>query len=377
MQALTAQGVRSLASTHRPPCLSLYLPTHSGRVPDDQAKLEGLARRARKLLHEKASKAEIDALLAPLDALRSPEAWNQQLAGLAVFLSSDFHTHFRLPVEVPELLVVADSFHLRPLLRYVEANQQYFVLLLSQNHVGFLRGSAEGLVSVPIEGFPHSMTEALGKEDRERSVNYHFGGKGGSNPIYGGGGKADSSRDEDLARFCRSIDQSLWSVLRDEKAPLLVAAPVREAALFRSLTRYPHVAGEFLGADLGKATVPEIHARAWPVVQKLVAGHEGELLERYNRLVSSARSIDEVRGIAKFAFQGRVRDLLLERGANLWGRLDRDTGDVALFGARQDERQEDVLDDIAEAVILRGGDVWSLDKSRMPTKSPIAATLRW
>jgi hypothetical protein len=156
-----------------------------------------------------------------------------------------------------------------------------------------------------------------------------------------------------------------------------VAAPVREAALFRSLTRYPHVAGEFLGADLGKATVPEIHARAWPVVQKLVAGHEGELLERYNRLVSSARSIDEVRGIAKFAFQGRVRDLLLERGANLWGRLDRDTGDVALFGARQDERQEDVLDDIAEAVILRGGDVWSLDKSRMPTKSPIAATLRW
>jgi hypothetical protein len=57
--------------------------------------------------------------------------------------------------------------------------------------------------------------------------------------------------------------------------------------------------------------------------------------------------------------------------------MDPKTGDVALFGARRNEQQEDVLDDIAEAVLLRGGDVWSLEEGRMPTKSPVAATLRW
>jgi hypothetical protein len=136
------------------------------------------------------------------------------------------------------------------------------------------------------------------------------------------------------------------------------------------------VAAEVLGADLGRATLPEIHARAWPLVQEVVREHEAEVLERYDRLVSRARALDELRAIAKFAIGGRVRDLLLERGKSLWGRLDRETGDIAVHGERSDEREEDVLDDIAEAVILRGGDVWSLEKQKMPTKSPVAATLR-
>jgi hypothetical protein len=377
MQPLTAENIRSLASSHLPPCVSLYLPTHGGRLAEDRSKLEGLVRRARQLVRERVSRADLDALFAPLEPLLTSPTWAGELEGLAVFLSPGFHARYRLPVAVPELLVVADSFHIRPLLGYVEANQHFFVLLLSQGHVGFLEGNAEGLVAVVPAGLPRSLEEALGQEQREPSLTYHFGARGGRHPIYGGGGKADSSRDEDLARFCRAVDQALWSVLRDEKAPLILAAPEREAALFRSITRYAHVAHEILGADLGRSTIPEIHRRTWPVVQKLVAERESEVLERYDRSVSGARALDELRAIAKFAIGGRVRDLLLRRDANLWGRLDRETGDVALHGPRADEREEDVLDDIADAVILRGGEVWSLEEGRMPTRSPVAATLRW
>lgn len=377
MQALTAESVRSLASSRPPPCISFYLPTHGGRVAEDRSKLEGLVRRARQLLRERSWKGDPAVLLAPVESLAGSEAWAAELEGLAVFLSPGFHSRYRLPVAVPELLVVADSFHIRPLLGYVESNQHFFVLLLSQGHVGFLKGSAEGLVSAAPQGLPLSLEDALGQEEREKSLSYHFGARGGRHPIYGGGGKSDSSRDEDLARFCRAVDQSLWSVLRDERAPLILAAPEREAALFRSITRYAHVAREVLGSDLGRSTIPEIHRRAWPVVQGIVAERESEVLERYDRSVSGARALDEVRAIAKFAIVGRVRDLILQRDANLWGRLDRETGDVALHGPRANEAEEDVLDDIAEAVILRGGDVWSLEEERMPTKSPVAATLRW
>jgi hypothetical protein len=377
MQTVNLEGLRSLASNHQPPCVSLYLPTHQGHVPDDRSRLLGQIRRARDLLRERVSAQEADAILAPLEGSANPRAFEDQLAGLAVFLSSGFQVQHRLPVEVPELLVVGDSFHIRPLLRYLESNRHFFVLLLNQNHVGFFKGTADGLVPVPIEGLPHTMTEALGEEDRERSVHYHFGARGGNNPIYGGGGKADSSRDEDRARFCRAVDQALWSVLRDEKAPVIVAAPGREVALFRSLTRYPHVVADVLGGDLGKANMAEIHARSWPIAQRVAMERQNEILERYGRFVSSARALDEVRAIAQFAIQGRVRDLLLARDVNLWGRLDHRTGEVALFGPRGDERAEDVLDDIAEAVLLRGGDVWSIEEGRMPTKSPVAAILRW
>jgi hypothetical protein len=37
------------------------------------------------------------------------------MGGLALFRSSDLLTHYRLPMRCPELAVVADSFHVRPL----------------------------------------------------------------------------------------------------------------------------------------------------------------------------------------------------------------------------------------------------------------------
>lgn len=377
MHALTIEGIRTLAAEHMAPCVSMYLPAHAGQSREDRAKLEGFVRRARQALESKLSRAEIDAVLAPVVPLLKPEAWGEHVDGLALFVARGFHAQYRLPMDVQELLVVADSFHIRPLLRFARSNQQYFVLLLAQGHVGFLRGSAEGLVPVGSSGVPSSLSDALGKEDRERAVTYHFGARGGKNPIFGGGDKSNSSREEDLARFFRSVDQAIWSALRDESSPLVLVTSDREAALFRSLTRYGHVAPGNLSNELGRATPSQIHAAAWPVVQSLMTPKEDSVLERYDRLVSAARALDDVRAIGKLALEGRVRDLILDRDAHLWGRFDRSTGETALYGERTGEDVEDVLDDIAAAVVLRGGDVWSIDNSRMPTKSSVAATLRW
>ncbi len=375
-QALTVEGVRSLASNHERPCLSFYLPTHGGTRPEDRAKLEGLVRRAKDVLREKLRPAEVDEMLAPLQELDSDSGWQEQRQGLAVFLASGFHAVYRLPMDVPELFVASGSFHIRPLLRFVESNRHYFVLLLGKEHVALFKGSAEGVVPSPIGGLPRSLEDALGTEDRGRSLTYHFGARGGK-PIFGGGDKNDTSRDEDEARFCRAVDEKVWSALREERAPLVLAASERDSALFRSLTRYRHVARETLGPDLIRAPTAEIHARAWPIVEAIGRASTEEVVDRYDRLFSRGRSLDEVRAIAKFALEGRVSDLLLDRERNLWGRLDRKTGEVALFGERGNDRDEDVLDDVAEAVLLRGGHVWSVEASRMPTKSPVAAVLRW
>ena len=374
--ALTLESVRGLASSHRPPCLSFYLPTHGGMREEDRARLEGLVRRAREILKKSLRPAEIEEVLGPLEELGKPETWREQQQGLAVFVAQSFHAAYRLPAEMPELFVAAESFHIRPLLRFVESNRHYFVLLLGKEHVGLFKGSAEGLVRVPVEGLPRSLEDALGSEDRERSLTYHFGARGGK-PIFGGGGKNDTSRDEDDARFCRAVDERVWSVLREERAPLVLAASEREAALFRSLTRYRHVARETLGPDLIRATSAQIHEHAWPIVQAIGLASTDEVIDRYDRLFSRGRSLDEVRAIAKFALEGRVADLLLDRARNLWGRLDRATGDVALYGERRSDGDEDVLDDIAEAVLLRGGHVWSVEAAQMPTASPVAAVLRW
>ena len=52
-----------------------------------------------------------------------------------------------------------------------------------------------------------------------------------------------------------------------------------------------------------------------------------------------------------------MRRLLIARGRTVKGRLDPVTGAIAKREAREDAFGDDVLDELAEAVLVRGGDV--------------------
>ena len=156
MQALTLELVRSLASTHAAPCLSVYSPFRGGRRPDDAQQREGLLRRAREALGERCSPKQRDALLAGLTSLSDSAAQTEGARATATFVAPGFQAGYALPMEVPELVVAAESFHIRPLLGHLQANRHYFVLLLAQGHVGFFKGSAEGLIPVAGAAVPCS-----------------------------------------------------------------------------------------------------------------------------------------------------------------------------------------------------------------------------
>lgn len=119
----------------------------------------------------------------------------------------------------------------------------------------------------------------------------------------------------------------------------------------------PSTAKAELYGRFPRATISRLHANAWPIVQRIVGEREQEILERYDRLVSRASALSEIRAIAKFAVQGRVRDPLLDRDASVGGRLDKATGDVSLHEGARADGAGDVLDDVEEAVLLRGGEV--------------------
>lgn len=374
---MNVEELRSLIGPHAPPCISLFLPTHPHGAPDDRQHYEGLVRRVRAQLAPQMTSREIDAVVAPLERLYRPQEGRNGGGGLAVFRSKDHEAHYRLPMTLEERLVVADSFHVRPMLEFLQANQRYFLLVLSQGRVSFLSGSMAGLVPVDLRSMPRSLTDALGVEDHERIVAPHSSASHGTAAIFSGRGRDDGSRDEDLARFFRIVDQELMKVLRDEDVPLVVAAPDRQFAIYAGVSRYPHLLADGLHGNFVDTSGKELHERAWPMVKKHVAEREERVLQHYTEGIARQRCTDEISFLARAAVQGRVRELLLARGTTLWGRLDRQTGALDMTLERRDQHDEDVLDDLAEAVILRGGAVYSFSADRMPTKSPVAATLRW
>jgi len=378
MRVLTIDDLRTLIAHDAAPCVSIYLPTRRGGGPGDKQHYAGLVRRARELLATSYSPAEAEAVCAPLDALIDDALWSHSLDGLAVFCSKDFSVYYRLPLVLAELCVVADSFHIRPLLRYLQSNERYFLLNLSQGRTSFFKGSAYGLGPVDLASMPRSLTEAVGIQGHERVLNFHTGSSGrGRAPIYQGSGHEDSAREEELQQFLRRVDKALWEVLRDETAPMIVASTPKITAAFQAISRYPHLLPEHVAGNFANAKMEDLHTRAWPLVQAHAEGRLRDATERYGNSISRNRALDDVSAIARFAVQGRVRDLLVDRDAHLWGRMDRATGAIELHATQMGAHDDDVLDDIAEAVLLRGGEILTLERDRMPSAAPVAATLRW
>jgi len=377
----TRQELQPLLAPHPAPCVSLFLPTHS-RPPDaeqDPVRFKNLLGTATGLLHTEYASKDTNALLEPLQALLDGDFWRQQTDGLAVFRSLDLMLHYRIPLSLPELAVVADTFHLKPLIKFLQANRRFFVLALSQNSVALYEGTPYALGRVDLPTLPASLIEELGVEQRESFLNLHASRAGRAAPMFHGHGVPPTENEKaELARFFQAIDNVLWEgLLREERAPLMLAGVGYYHPIYRTISRYQFLAAQSVEGNFERATPEEIHAKAWPLASELFREQENTLLNEYARLVGSGQAMNDLHAIAQATVQGRVRHLLVAESAQLWGRLDRADGSVVQHSAQQDTRDDDIFDDLAECVLTRSGEVLLLPADRMPSASPLAAILRW
>ena len=94
---------------------------------------------------------EIRVLLEPFESLANDkEFWNRSLDGLAVFGAPGFFHAFGLQRTVPELAVVADSFHTKPLWRFLQSAGRYQVLALSLGRIRLFEGNRYALDEIDL-----------------------------------------------------------------------------------------------------------------------------------------------------------------------------------------------------------------------------------
>jgi hypothetical protein len=296
--------------------------------------------------------------------------------GLAVFRSHDVAMFYRIPQPLRELVVVADTFHVKPLIAFLQSNRHYFVLCLSQNSVRFYQGGVVALGPVDVPGLPASRTEALGTGRAQPFLNVHSSGRAGTPSTFHGHGGSGDQKSEDLLRFCRAIDQALWEVLRDEQAPLVLAGVGSYHSIYRQISRYRHVVDEAVEGNFDTVSLEDLHAKAWPVAREALRAGEDEALGEFGRLAGRGLVMGELHAVARAAVHGRIRTLLVAEDTHVWGRVHED-GTVVEHPSQQDVHDDDVLDDLVEAVMIRGGNALVIPVARMPTDSPVAAIMRW
>jgi hypothetical protein len=382
MHSLDADYAAGLLDAHEAPCLSLYQPTHRHRPENqqDSIRFKNLLKLMEASLRQMYPAREAHPHLAPFRTLAGDGSfWNHTLDGLAVLGAPGFFRAYRLQRAVPELAVVAESFHLKPLLRVLQSSDRYQVLGLSRSHIRLYAGNRDVLDEVePDPRVPRTLGEALGEELTEPHHTVASYGTGARGPaMHHGHGSRKEEIDVDTERFFRAVDRAvLERHSRPSGLPLILAALSEHHALFRRVSRNPFLTSD--GIDVHPDTLPPeaLRARAWRVIEPRYLGRLGALVEEFASAKPRGLAGDDLAQVAEAAVAGRIATLLVAADCQLPGRLDGATGRIARDDLGRPE-VDDLLDDLAELTLKRGGGVVVVPGERMPTATGLAAIYRF
>ena len=164
----TVESLVELASVNQQPCLSLYQPTHRHHPENQQdpIRFHNLVKELEASLRQEYPDVDVQLLLEPFEALaHDHDFWDHTLDGLAVLGGPSLFRVFQLQRPLAELAVVADSFHTKPLRRFLQSAGRYHILGLSLRNIRLFEGDRNVLDEIdPGPGVPRTITEALGDE---------------------------------------------------------------------------------------------------------------------------------------------------------------------------------------------------------------------
>ena len=384
METLARELIQELLSVNQKPCLSLYMTTHRNHPENlqDIIRFKNLVKLLEESLLEQYSTIQVEKFLEPYMTLgNNHEFWNHTLDGLAVLGTTELFKVIKLPIAVEELVVVANSFHTKPLRQYLQSVDRYHVLGLSLHEIRLFEGNRHSLVEIdlPLE-IPKTITEALGDELTEKhSTVASYGGVGGesSNKHHGHGGKNDEV-DKDAERFFRVIANTIYdNYSKPTGLPLILAALPEHHSLFQKVNKNPLLLANSIAVNPESISTDKLIKLAWEIMEPDYLLKLKSLVNKFEEAKANKSGSDNIKEVVKAAEAGRVDTILIEADRVIAERLrNKNTGTFKQADSTQ-PKLNDLLDDIGELVTKMGGKVMFIPPEKMPAKTGIAALYRY
>jgi hypothetical protein len=363
------------------PCISLYQPTY--RYSPDNKKdpivFKNSVRKIGHSLEQKYHKNEIDSIMKPFYQIgEDKNFWNNTMDGLAILANPRKCVVYRLQRPVKEFAVVADSFHIKPLIRAFQSMDKYQLLGLSRNEFSLYQGNRYGYQEIELKhGTPRTMTEVLGEE---RTEAYHAhglsGDTGGTGMYYGHGGKK-AEIDKDTEKFFRYVDRFiLENYSKPSQLPIILVSLKEYHALFKQVSHNPYLLEQGIDASYESLETEQLTEKALKIIEPIYIEKINNLADSFKTAKANSLGSDDLSQVIKSALENRVRMVLIQENKIISGKIDYNTGKVDL-GYIINPDCDDILDDLAELVLKNRGDVMILPEEKMPSDTGVAGIYRY
>lgn len=366
-------------------CLSVFMPTYKtgADVMQNPIRLRNLLREAKEQLVTTGMRSpEAVSLLTPVQELLDDSFfWRTQSDGLVIFLSPELFRYYRLPYQFKEMVVVSHRFHVKPLLPILSNDGRFYILAISQKQVRLLQCTRYGLKEIALNGIvPASLDEFMKYENMDRELQYHqhasMPGLGAESMVAHGREVSEETK-ANILRFFQHVDRGLRrDILRDEVAPLLLAAVDYLFPIYRQANAYRYLVDGGITGNPDNLTAGALHSQSWSVIEPYFTRARVKALARYVQFAGTERATNDIKQIVMAASRGRVELLFVASGVEQWGAFDPATGAVELHGTAQ-PYDEDLLDLASASTIVNRGDVFTVEPAKVPGGPPLAALFRY
>lgn len=363
------------------PFISLYQPSHR-HLPDknkDPIVFKNLMQEIERALKLKYKKSDTHSILKPFCEIKDDRGfWNKSLDGLAILANPQKCVVYRLPREVKELAVVADSLHIKPLIRFFQSADKYQLLGLSRSEFTLYEGNRYGFEKIEIDPkTPRTITEVLGEELTEPHLTHGpAGGSRGSSVFHGYGGKKDEI-DKDMEKYFRYVDRFvLENYSKVSNLPLILVSLAEHHAVFKRISRNPYLMEEGIKDSYDSFNLEQLRENVWKIIEPLYLKKTKVLVDSFGEAWAGSLGSNDLAQVARAALEGRVETLLVEANRIIPGKINIDTGRLEV-GETKALDVGDILNDLAGLVYKHRGEVVVLPAERMPTDTGIAAIYRY
>lgn len=363
------------------PLISLYQPTHRS-FPDnkqDPIVFKNLLRVIENSLKQITNDDFIDSIMKPFYELKEDKTfWNTTADGIAVLASKSKCIVYNLHNPVKELAIVANSFHIKPLIKAFQSTENYQLLGLSRENFTLYQGNRNGFEEIVInQDTPRTMKDVLGDQLSDSNLSHgSYAGAGGPT-MYHGHVDVKLEINKDTEKYFRYVDSFVFeNYSKTSKLPLILVSLTEYHPEFKRLSHNPYLLEEGINKSIESLDLNEIQEKVRMIIEAINMEKIKKLAESYAKAKVELLGSSDLEHVAKAAYESRVETILIDEDKMIPGKIDYKTGEIKL-GNIDSPEYDDILDDLAELVLLGGGAVFVLPKIKMPSATGIAAIYRY
>lgn len=321
--------------------LTVYL-VNRGNLIELKSQLREAIHQAREWLNPVLSLEERNKFLEPLDSLLTDlNIFKQMKGNIGIFRNQDSFRVLNIPVDVERTCQVATSFHVKPLLRWLQTDQEFLLLGLEADAAHLYLGSQNSFKLVDSILFPEAFKNKKSKEDETFTW----------------------------------LNDWISQLTRVSKPKLFLAG---EKSMVDGLNRslhYKQAVKTPVAFFFNKSNVSDICLS----IRKILKAESKETIEKalmeFRFAEENNRTRKNIFQISKAVVQGRVRKLIVSDELSIFGKIDKKSGGLAIHPFDLDHEDDDILDDLAQMVLSQGGEVVVASRNEIPKGRPILAIL--